>query len=68
MEEYNYTELIRLGEQAASEIITKNAAFEAQLNTDPNDPAYLLRQQLKVVEGEQTAAGWAAAAHLARLF
>ena len=52
VEEYNYTELIRLGEQTASQIITKNAMIEAQINADPTDPAFLLRQQLKVVEGE----------------
>ena len=64
--EYNYTELIRLGEQTASQIITKNAMIEAQINADPTDPAYLLRQQLKVVEGEASAAKWAQIAHYAR--
>ena len=66
VEEYNYSELVRVGEQTASEVITKNAQLEAQLNMDPNDPAYLLRQQLRVVEGEKTAAFWAQWAHYAR--
>ena len=66
VEEYNYTELIRLGEQTATQIITKNAMMEAQLNADPTDPAYLLRQQLEVVQGEASAAKWAQIAHYAR--
>ena len=64
---YNYTELARVGGQGASQIITQNAQFEAQLNNDPNDPANMLRQQLKVLEGEKTAAQVETAALSARV-
>ena len=60
VDQFNITELLRLGEQTASEVITKNAQLEAQMNTDPNDPAFILRQQLKVLEGEKDAATVAA--------
>ncbi len=59
---YNYTEILRVGEQTASQMITQNATFEAQMNSDPNDPANVMRQQLRVIEGQKTAADVATAA------